>query len=121
MNSGVILHLAQILIALPFLDGGWATLRHPHERARKIARMKFPTPLWSVRANALLMVGAGLFLAIGVFPRYAALILVFSLGLTTFFGHPFWIEQGTQREHELRNFVKNLGVLGGLVLAALVG
>jgi putative oxidoreductase len=121
MNSSIILRLAQILIALPFLEGGWATLRHPHERAEKVARMKFPVPLLSVRANALLMVVAGMYLAIGVFPRYAALLLIFSLGLTTFFGHPFWIERGTQREHELRNFVKNLGVLGGLVLVALAG
>lgn len=120
MTTNVILRCAEVLISLQFLHGGTDVLMHPEERAEKIARLKFPLPLVSVRVNALLMVGAGLLLAAGIFARYAAIILIVCLVLTTIYGHPFWMETGPQRKPHLIHFLKNLGLLGGLLLITLV-
>lgn len=116
MTSNLIVRCAEILIALEFLHGGMTVMRHPEERAARIARLGFPFPLLSVRVNALLMIGASLFLAFGIFARSAAIILIICLVPTTIFGHPFWLETDSQRNAQLTHFLKNLSMLGGLLL-----
>lgn len=120
MASNIIMRCAEILIALEFLHGGTSVMRHPEERAARIARLKFPFPPLSVRVNALLMIGASLLLAFGIFARSAAIILIICLIPTTIFGHPFWLETGSQRNAQLTQFLKNLGMLGGLLLITLI-
>jgi uncharacterized membrane protein YphA (DoxX/SURF4 family) len=71
-----------------------------------------------VRAKAAADVVAGLLLASGRFTRPAAAVLAANLVPTTFAGHPFWkFPQPERAEHET-HFMKNLGLLGGLLLAA---
>ena len=72
-----------------------------------------------VKINAGVQVVAGVLLAIGRVPRLAACALAGSLVPTTLAGHRFWEEEdGTRRAQQQIHFVKNLGLLGGLVLAA---
>jgi putative oxidoreductase len=71
-----------------------------------------------VRLKAGVDVAAGLLLASGKFTRPAAAVLAANLVPTTFAGHPFWtLPQPERSQHEL-HFLKNLGLLGGLLLAA---
>jgi uncharacterized membrane protein YphA (DoxX/SURF4 family) len=71
-----------------------------------------------VRANAALHVLGGLSLATGRLPRLSALALAGSLVPTTVVGHPFWAESDPRvRTGQRVQFVKNLGLLGGLLLA----
>lgn len=72
-----------------------------------------------VRAKAASDVVAGLALATGRFNRPAAVMLAAGLVPTTFAGHPFWAgETPQQRAEHQTHFLKNLGLLGGLLLAA---
>jgi len=72
-----------------------------------------------VQINGAVQVGAGLLLATGMAPRPAATLLAGTLIPTTFVGHPFWkIENRAVRQAEQVQFAKNLGLLGGLLLAA---
>ncbi len=73
-----------------------------------------------VKANAAVQfVGAGLF-ALGVWPRAVALVLAASLVPTTIAGHPFWeVEDDSERTAQRIQFLKNAGLLGGLIFAAL--
>lgn len=71
-----------------------------------------------VRAKAATDVVAGLALASGHFTRPAAAVLAASLVPTTFAGHQFWTAPKPEREQQLTHFLKNLGLLGGLLLAA---
>lgn len=115
------------MLAAVFVHGGWSTLADtgPREQAagRLLGRARIAAP-WLpadrdlVRLNAVVHVTAGLALAVGARQRQAALILGVSLIPTTAAGHPFW-EPGTDRQAQLVQAVKNLGILGGLfVLAA---
>lgn len=71
-----------------------------------------------VRLNGAVGVVGGLMLASGKFSRPAAALLATSLVPTTIAGHPFWsYDQPERRTHEIQ-FMKNLGLLGGLLLAA---
>ncbi len=63
------------------------------------------------------MAAGGAALALGIVPRAAAAGLIASLVPTTLAGHRFWEEEDPQaRRMQLTQFLKNLGLIGGLVL-----
>ena len=71
-----------------------------------------------VRLKAGADVAAGLLLATGKLTRPAAAVLAAGLVPTTFAGHPFWTLPKPERTAHETHFLKNLGLLGGLLLAA---
>jgi uncharacterized membrane protein YphA (DoxX/SURF4 family) len=71
-----------------------------------------------VRINGAVQVGAGILLAIGRAPRLASTALAASLVPTTLAGHRFWEYEGEERQAQQIHFMKNVGLLGGLLLAA---
>jgi uncharacterized membrane protein YphA (DoxX/SURF4 family) len=76
------------------------------------------TATW-VRVNGVVQVVAGTALAAGRFPRVAALALAASLVPTTLAGHRFWEERDDAgRARQRTQFLKNISMLGGLLLAA---
>lgn len=72
-----------------------------------------------VRFNGAVQVVAGLLLASGRVTRPAAATLAATLVPTTLAGHSFWSESDPveRRQHEV-HFLKNMGLIGGLLLAA---
>ena len=113
------LHLAELLLAIIFVAGGLSTLRDPRPRAAQIARLGFPFADLSVRVNATVMVVAGIALALNYHAAGASALLAIVLIPTTVFGHAFWLEKGHDRQGQLVHFIKNLGVLAGLLLLTL--
>jgi uncharacterized membrane protein YphA (DoxX/SURF4 family) len=80
---------------------------------------RLPTdPETLVRVKAAADVAAGLALATGHFTRPAAAVLAAGLIPTTVAGHPFWSVPKEERAGQQVHFLKNLGLLGGLLLAA---
>ena len=126
--------IARPLLAAPFVYGGISTLRKPQDRvpgARPVvekiagaADKQLPVQVpkdveqW-VKADAAVKVVAGSLFALGKFPRLTALALSASIVPTTLAGHRFWEHTDpTERFGQLSNFLKNAGLLGGLLLAA---
>lgn len=116
------------MLSTVFVTGGLDSFRHPGgriEAARPVVDMAakqfgIPNdPELAVRANGALMMGAGTLLALGKMPRTSAALLAASLVPTTYAGHAFWSEQDeqTRQQHKLQ-FMKNLSMLGGLLVAA---
>lgn len=120
--------IARPLLAASFVSGGVETLRNPGPRVEKAesvaTKIAEPLPLPQdteqlVKINAAVQIGAGLLLGLGRLPRIAAFALAASLVPTTLAGHPFWeIEDAGQRAQQKIHFLKNIGLLGGLILAA---
>lgn len=119
--------IARPLLAAVFVSSGIDTLRNPGPR---VARAEPLTPKLTeslplpddteqlVKVNAGVQVVAGVLLALGRCPRLAAAALAGSLVPTTLAGHPFWDEDDpAARAGQQTQFLKNLGLLGGLVLA----
>lgn len=72
-----------------------------------------------VRLSGAVQVAAGVLLGIGRVPRVAALAIAGTLVPTTIAGHRFWeAEDSAEREQQLIHFLKNLSMLGGLLIAA---
>jgi putative oxidoreductase len=72
-----------------------------------------------VRLNGAVQVAGGVLLATNTAPRPAALALIGSLVPTTLAGHDFWAKEDPAEKvgHRIQ-FLKNLGLIGGLLLAA---
>lgn len=126
--------IARPLLAAPFVYGGISTLRKPQDRVpgaapvvEKIAEtadkqlpVQVPRDVqqW-VQADAAVKVAAGSLFALGKSPRLTALVLSASIVPTTLAGHRFWEhEDPTEQFGQISNFLKNTGLLGGLLLAA---
>ncbi len=114
----LVVPLARVALAPIFVVGGLDSLLAPAPKSPKVEAVGIPKAEVAVRANGAVMVVAGLALATGRLPRLAAAGLMVSLVPTTVVGHAFWAEDTSEgRKAQLLQFCKNLGVLGGLLLA----
>jgi len=117
--------IARPLLAAVFVHAGVDALRHPEPRAKLAAGLvhaaaeRFGTPddpLLAARLNGGVMVAGGLGLATGAAPRTSALALAGSLVPTTLVGHAFWEYPAAEQPAQRTQFLKNLGLLAGLLL-----
>jgi putative oxidoreductase len=109
--------LAGLLMSGIYVHGGWTVFKEPGARVDKAAKLGLPEPELLTRLSGLNMAVAGSALALGIKPRLAALALAGSLVPTTLAGHRFWEEEDERaRSMQLTQFLKNLGLLGGLTL-----
>ena len=121
--------LARPMLASIFIAQGYDTLRHPDRVAPRAEKVVGPlkdridalpdNTEQLVRINGGIQLVAGSLLAIGRFPRLSALTLAATLVPTTLAGHPYWETKDPQERAQQRiHFVKNLTMLGGLLIAA---
>jgi uncharacterized membrane protein YphA (DoxX/SURF4 family) len=122
--------IARPLLASTFIAGGLDALRNPGGRVEAAEAVVSPIsegfssipddPETLVRLNGAVQVVSGGLLAIGRFRRLASVALICSIIPTTYAGHRFWKEtDDATRAQQRIHFLKNLGLLGGLILAAL--
>ena len=125
--------LARVMLSGIFVVSGARNLRNPERLVQaaepvtgKVAPLiqnvhpRIPTDTVSlIRANAATQLVGGLMFATGRFTRPAALVLAATLIPTTAAGHAFWNnDDPAARNNNQIHFLKNLGLLGGLLLAA---
>jgi uncharacterized membrane protein YphA (DoxX/SURF4 family) len=125
---------ARGMLAAIFVAEGFNALRRPDrlvQRAKPVTDQLAPTlksihpriptdPKTLVRVNGGVQLTAALLLATGRASTPAAAALAASLVPTTIAGHPFWtFEDPEQRRLQRILFLKNAGLLGGLIFAAL--
>jgi uncharacterized membrane protein YphA (DoxX/SURF4 family) len=121
--------IARPLLASIFVAGGVDAINNPGSKAKAAEAVTVPltesVPALPrdtetlVRINGAVQVGAGLLLSVGRFRRLAALALIGSLVPTTYAGHRFWEEDDEMsRQAQRIHFLKNVGLVGGLLLAA---
>ncbi len=130
---------ARPMLAAIFISGGIEALRSPqaHARAAKpvleavgpavdqaveVAPLDLderPDDEMLVKIDAGVKIVAGTMLAFGKFPRLASTALAASLIPTTLAGHRFWEEDDPEvRAQQQIHFLKNVGLLGGLLIAS---
>src|SRR3712207_1410999 len=139
--------VARPMLAALFINGGIQALRYPsgHAQAARpvldavapavdaateaVAPVADKAPIdvsvrrpddeLLVQFDGAVKVVAGSLLALGKPPRLSAAALAASLVPTTLAGHRFWEETDPQKKQDQQiHFLKNLGLLGGLLIAA---
>ena len=118
------------MLAAIFVTEGFNALRSPQQHAVKAKPVtdrisslhpSIPSdPATLVRINGAAQVLGGALLATGRVTTPASLVLAASLVPTTLAGHAFWeLDDPQERRMQRINFLKNAGLLGGLLFAAL--
>lgn len=127
--------IARPMLASMFVVGGLDSVRNAKEKADAAApvterivplaekaapQLPIPSdPATLVRINGAAQVVAGLLLATGKAPRLSSTVLAATLVPTTAAGHRFWeVEDPEQRAGQKIHFLKNVSMLGGLIIAA---
>jgi putative oxidoreductase len=112
--------LSRLLLSGIFISGGADAFLKPGGRVNKVAAFDIPEAEQAVKLNGATMVFAGTALALGIAPKVAATVLIGCLIPTTIVGHPFWKEEDSgSRKNQQVQFLKNLGLMGGLLLVLL--
>lgn len=126
--------IARTLLATTFVAGGVNGLMNPKPRAEAATALadrgrsglpdalaaKVPEdPSRFVQINAVAQIAGGLLLASGRAPRPAAFVLAATVVPGTVTEQDFWAENDPDRKAAKRaGFLKDLGLLGGLLIAA---
>lgn len=122
--------VARPMLASMFVYGGAMALKDPGPRAAKaqptadlIKKVAPGLPVNGsnlTRFNGAAQLLGGLALATGHFPRLAALGLASTLPPTTAAGHQYWNETDPgARANQRIHFIKNVSLMGGLLMATL--
>jgi uncharacterized membrane protein YphA (DoxX/SURF4 family) len=117
---GWLLISARVLLAVVFLLNGLGVINQAIP-AKELMERGVPPAIvpFAMFAARSLEIVAGLGLALGIFPRWSALLLFAFLVPVTFVSHSFWLAVGTpQFQGQLINFCKNVAIWGGLVFIA---
>jgi putative oxidoreductase len=116
MPSAPMLLVGRILLATLFLVAGIGKLTAVAGTVSYFAKLGLPAPQAMVWLTIAVEIGGAVLLILGWKTRQAAwLLAVFTL-VASFLGHPFWEDAS-----EMNQFLKNLAVVGGLIILASTG
>ncbi|PSO53041.1 MAG: DoxX family protein [Cyanobacteria bacterium QS_7_48_42] len=117
MNSYNLIPLvARICLSAIFLRSAISGILNFSSTQQMIAGQGLPVPALLLAGNIVLQIIGGISLVLGYKARWGAIILILFLIPTTLVFHPFWSNPA-----ETIAFLKNLGLIGGLLLVTYVG
>jgi putative oxidoreductase len=126
--------LGRILLPLVFIVEGIRKLMNVDEIANMLARNNVPVPdeivpylggMPKFQAAGYTVAGVevicGLMILVGLKARWAALVLIVFTAATIFFVHHFWDMDAASMAAQRIEALKNLSIMGGLLLIVAVG
>jgi len=108
--------IGRILLALMFVISGWGKLTGFSETVESIASKELPMPQVLAVVAIAIELGAGLAIAVGWKTRWAAVVMMVFLIVITPIFHAFWNVPADQATMQQINFMKNLSILGGMIV-----
>ena len=111
----------RILLALIFLASGLGKVGDWSQTAGYMASKGMPLVPFFLAGAILLEVGGGLSVLLGFRARIGAAALIVFLVPATLIFHNFWALQGMERQVNMIMFLKNLAIMGGLLLVVAFG
>ena len=107
----------RFLLGLYFLLPGLAKVFFFQENFDVVIEREVPLPFLSLSLVAIAQIFFGTMLMFGKFVHLGSLILAVVTILINFYIHDFWnMADNPDQAHETQNFVKNLGILAGLLV-----
>jgi len=113
--------VGRILLALIFFSSGIGKIFTFDGTTQYMAAQGMPMPaLFLVGAIAVEIFG-GLSIIVGFKARWGALALIGFTVVASLIFHPFWALEGMERQIQMIMFMKNLSMIGGLLLVVAYG
>ena len=119
-NSAVTL-VGRILVSLVFLGSGLSKVAAFSQMTPLLQSKGLPLPAVALGIAAAIEILGGLAVLAGFQAKIAAWILFVYLIPATLLFHNFWAMQGIERMDNQAHFMKNVAILGGLLLLAASG
>ena len=113
--------VGRALLASLFLWSGWGKLNGFSGAAGYIASKGIPMPQVVAALAIAMELGGGILLLIGLKARWIALAFVGFLIIITPIFHNFWDVPDAQVRMQQINFMKNVAILGGMLMIAAFG
>src|ERR671912_806210 len=113
--------IGRILLAAIFVWSGFGKIGGFEGLAGQIASKGFPAAQVFAAVTIAIEIGAGLMLVVGWKARWAALLLAAFTVIVTIFFHNFWAVPEAQKMMQQVHFMKNLAVIGGLLMVTAFG
>jgi putative oxidoreductase len=108
--------LGRLALAAIFFVSGSAKLIDVSGTAAHMAGVGIPFPETLAMFVGVAEILGALSIAFGALTRIGAIGLILFLIPTTLLFHNFWVFEGDEQRTQLVNFLKNLGIAGGLIL-----
>lgn len=109
--------VGRVLIGIYFLLPGISKFFLFSDNLNIVIIKEVPFPIFSLSIIAITQIVCGIWIIFGKNLKASSLSLVITTLLINFFIHDFWNLNGSpEQAHELQNFVKNLGILAGLLI-----
>ena len=113
--------VGRILISVIFLLSGIVKVMNFNGMVAFMASKGVPMPNVMIAGALIVEILGALCLITGFQTRIASLIMFLYLIPTTLMFHNFWTMQGAMRTDNQVNFLKNLAIMGGLLMVASYG
>jgi putative oxidoreductase len=113
--------IGRILLAAIFVVSGFGKISGFEGLVGQIASKGFPAAQVFAAATIVIEVGAGLMLIAGWKARWAALLLAVFTAIVSIFFHNFWAVPEAQKMMQQLQFMKNLAMIGGLLMVTAFG
>ena len=123
ISDGAFPLMARLLICAIFVQGALGKMLGWQGQAAYMQSHQMPAALIPAMLGIALVVEAGgvLCLLIGWQARAAAFIMFLYLGAVSVLLHNFWAATGAQAGGMQTQFLKNVGIMGGLLMIAAYG
>jgi putative oxidoreductase len=113
--------LGRVLLAVLFIWSGWGKLNGFSGTAGYIGSKGLPMPQVLAAIAVAVELGGGILFLIGLKTRWVALAFVVFLIVITPIFHNFWDVPAAQVQMQQINFMKNVAILGGMLMVAAFG
>ena len=113
--------IGRVFLAVIFVVSGYGKISGFQGLVGLIASKGFPAAQVFAAATIVIEVGVALMLVAGWKARWAAFVLALFTAIVTFFFHNFWAAPEAQKMMEQINFMKNLALIGGLLMVMAFG
>ncbi|MBF8730437.1 MULTISPECIES: DoxX family protein [Pseudomonas] len=117
----IIILLARVLLMILFILSGWSKLTGFEGTVNYMSSLGAPAPMLAAAIAVIMEFAVGILLILGFYTRpLAFLFALFVLG-TALLGHPYWNMVDPERSANMTQFLKNMSIVGGLLLLAVSG
>jgi putative oxidoreductase len=113
--------VTRVLIGWFLFINGWAALMNISAFVAYLDSLKVPAPGFWAWPAMVAELGLGAALIVGVATRYAALTGAIYVLIATALAHRYWEYPQAQQVNQYAHFLKNLAVLGGMLLLFATG
>jgi putative oxidoreductase len=113
--------VGRLLLVLLFLSSGWGKVADPSGTLGYMNSAGLPFPQLLLWGSVLVEIGTGLAILLGWKARWAAaLLFLWMIPVTAAFHNP-WAGDPSQAQMQMVHLMKNLSIMGGLLLLFALG